>query len=168
MPSGSKPQWTPAYYDWCGRSSNAQQQHNQGYYGDRSTTFDDQRPRARKRWHGKYVHRHRGPNGADWPMSPKQRLDSAARNGNEYCSDQPESKSLTEKFYTANKSPHFKRIRRVIKSKFRNQRAGAVISPSPSAPALQATAEKPKRRLAKAATVVFFQELFSGAAAFSF
>src|ERR1700722_10365145 len=44
--------------------AHVRQKYDQGCYGGCNTTLDERRPRARKRWHRKYVHRHRGANGA--------------------------------------------------------------------------------------------------------
>jgi hypothetical protein len=63
--------------------AHARQKYDRGCYGGCNTTLDDWRPRARKRWHGRYIHRHRGANGARGTRNEKQRLDSAARRSNE-------------------------------------------------------------------------------------
>jgi hypothetical protein len=86
------------------RPSDAEQRCNEGYCGDRSTnTFTAQRQRARKRRHGKYIHRHRCANGAAWPWNPKRGLDPATGSSNEHCHASRQSKSLREKFYSAKK-----------------------------------------------------------------
>src|SRR3984893_19131713 len=63
--------------------AHVRQKYDQGCYGGCNTTLDARRPRARKRWHRKYVHRHRGANGACRTRNKTERLDSAARRSNE-------------------------------------------------------------------------------------
>ncbi len=63
--------------------AHVRQKYDQGCYGGCNTTLDERRPRARKRWHRKYVHRHRGANWARRTRNKTERLDAAARRSNE-------------------------------------------------------------------------------------
>jgi hypothetical protein len=79
------------------------QKYDQGYFLGCNITLDERRSRARKRWHGKYIHRPGGANGPRRTRNEKQRLDSAAQRSDESQDDKHQSESGREKLYTATK-----------------------------------------------------------------
>ena len=77
------------------------QKHDQACFGGCNTSIDERRPRTRKLWYGKCVHRYRGANRPRRTRNKKERLDPAARRSNEFWDDKHQSESRREKLYTA-------------------------------------------------------------------